>query len=266
MRTPRAGATLRHMIRTLLAVLALALAAPAVADAAHTTVAMTGSELLITGTADHNNISIFREGNAEEGRWLRILDVGHEPILLADRSSCAASTDPDCHAQTATCWESGDVNCDLGPITRMHLVLGASDDANEALALGKLPVTTEGGDGNDEVFGEAGDDTLLGGPGRDSIEDHTGQQGFDVRDRDTLDGGPGGDELFSSGGADTLLGGPGADQIYTVGRARVDAGPGADRVFVYNHRRDRVDCGPGRDRVLADRGDVLRHCERVRRR
>jgi hypothetical protein len=248
------------MLRTILAVLALALAAPAVAAAAPSTVAMAGGELLITGTPDHNNISIFREGNAEEGRWLRILDVGHDPILLADRSSCAASHDPDCHATTATCSELGDVNCDLAPIRRMHLVLGSGDDNNEALALGKLPVTSEGGPGDDELFGEAGDDTLLGGPGRDSLSDHTGQQGFDVRDRDTLDGGPGGDELFSSGGPDVLIGGTGADEVYTAGRARVYAGPGSDHIFVFNHRKDTVDCGAGHDRVLADRGDVLRHC------
>ena len=44
------------------------------------------------------------------------------------------------------------------------------------------------------------------------------------------------------------------------------AGAGNDSVHARNGHRDTVDCGPGRDTVSADRSDVVRGCEIVRRR
>lgn len=43
------------------------------------------------------------------------------------------------------------------------------------------------------------------------------------------------------------------------------AGAGNDSIHARNGHRDTVDCGPGRDTVWADRSDVLRGCENVRR-
>jgi Ca2+-binding RTX toxin-like protein len=65
---------------------------------------------------------------------------------------------------------------------------------------------------------------------------------------DTLDGGDGSDRLIGGSGKNLLMG-----------------GAGNDRFSVRDGKRDRVDCGPGKDTVSADRRDVLRHCERVRR-
>jgi dipeptidyl aminopeptidase/acylaminoacyl peptidase len=45
----------------------------------------------------------------------------------------------------------------------------------------------------------------------------------------------------------------------------ISAGAGNDVVHAKNGRRDTVDCGPGRDTVYADRSDLLRGCEIVRR-
>ncbi|HEY2840612.1 MAG TPA: hypothetical protein VGJ26_15760, partial [Pirellulales bacterium] len=53
------------------------------------------------------------------------------------------------------------------------------------------------GDGNDEVTGSAGPDTLIGGAGND-----------------TLGGGMSDDHLYGQGGNDLLLGGNGADELY----------------------------------------------------
>jgi hypothetical protein len=47
---------------------------------------------------------------------------------------------------------------------------------------------------------------------------------------------------------------------------RVLAGPGNDRVFVRDGRRDHVSCGSGDDTVTADRGDAIAaSCEHVHR-
>jgi Ca2+-binding RTX toxin-like protein len=99
----------------------------------------------------------------------------------------------------------------------------------------------DGGAGNDKLYGAGGADVLTGGPGRD-----------------VLSGGTGRDRLSGGAGSDKLVGGP--------GRNRYNAGGGNDTINAANGVKDRIDCGAGRkDRVTADRKDVLRHCERVRR-
>ncbi len=62
-----------------------------------------------------------------------------------------------------------------------------------------------------------------------------------------------------------LRGGPGNDRLVVRrGQTRVDAGAGNDTIFAADGRREVIDCGPGIDTVIADRSDVLLHCERVR--
>jgi hypothetical protein len=99
----------------------------------------------------------------------------------------------------------------------------------------------------------------VGGRGRDVFE------GTPAGDR--LSGGPGPDVLRGLGGADCLSGGPGNDSLNGgKGRDRVFGGPGRDRISTRDGKRDRVDCGPGRDVAVVDPKDLLRHCEKVRRR
>ena len=61
----------------------------------------------------------------------------------------------------------------------------AGDDVvvADGLAATAIPLTADGGDGNDVLIGGAGNDTLLGGPGDDILIGNGGQ--------DVLDGGPG---------------------------------------------------------------------------
>ena len=83
------------------------------------------------------------------------------------------------------------------------------------------------GDGRDNhIFGDAGNDTLYGGPlGGDDLLD-----GGDGNDK--LYGGKGDDALFGGPGADLLKGGSGADRLQGgPGNDRLDGGAGAD-VFV----------------------------------
>jgi Ca2+-binding RTX toxin-like protein len=65
--------------------------------------------------------------------------------------------------------------------------------------------TLTGGLGNDTLFGDSESDTLKGGAGNDTL--------FGGSDNDTLDGGLGNDTLAGGGGNDSLTGGTGADTI-----------------------------------------------------
>jgi arylsulfatase A-like enzyme len=113
----------------------------------------------------------------------------------------------------------------------------------------------EGGAGNDLLvaasqrrndhhgfYGGAGNDTLKGGNGRD-----------------TLDGGPGDDLIYGGNGFNTIYGGPGNDRIFdgehssTIhtgpGRNEVSSGAGSDTFYV----------GPGENRITGGPGGVRYH-------
>ncbi|HYU65382.1 MAG TPA: hypothetical protein VEK09_01400, partial [Jatrophihabitantaceae bacterium] len=100
-----------------------------------------------------------------------------------------------------------------------------------------------------DILGTWGSDVLVGTSRPDRICGRPGP--------DRINGGPGNDWIDAGSGADTVIGGPGRD--------RIDAGGGGDLVFVRDGQRDVVDCGTEQDIVVADRLDVLRHCERVAR-
>jgi Ca2+-binding RTX toxin-like protein len=113
----------------------------------------------------------------------------------------------------------------------------------------------EGGAGNDLLvaasmrrnddhafYGGAGNDTLRGGNGRD-----------------TLDGGPGDNEIYGGDGFNTIYGGTGNDKIFdgdhssTIhtgsGRNEITSGSGSDQFFV----------GPGENRITSGEGGVTYH-------
>jgi Ca2+-binding RTX toxin-like protein len=71
------------------------------------------------------------------------------------------------------------------PTDRLNVNAGAGDDVVDArgLAAGAIQLTIDGGDGDDVLFGSAGNDVLLGGAGDDVL--------FAGSPQNTLDGGPG---------------------------------------------------------------------------
>ncbi|MFO0970545.1 MAG: Ig-like domain-containing protein [Gemmataceae bacterium] len=80
-----------------------------------------------------------------------------------------------------------------------------------------------GGAGADSISGDAGVDFLFGGAGNDALDGGSGNDLlFGGDGDDSLFGGLGDDWLFGDGGNDTLFGGPGIDFLY--------GGPGIDHL------------------------------------
>jgi hypothetical protein len=80
-------------------------------------------------------------------------------------------------------------------------------------------------------------------------------------------GRPGADVIDARGGRDVIEAGSGDDTVVAgAGRDIVGGGGGLDTIRVRDGERDVVDCGTEWDVVVADRKDVLRRCERVKRR
>ncbi|WP_407278496.1 calcium-binding protein [Aromatoleum evansii] len=104
----------------------------------------------------------------------------------------------------------------------------------------------DGNDGNDKLFGLAGDDDLLGGKGNDQL---TGGDGDDI-----LDGDDGNDKLFGGNGFDDLIGGKGNDHL--DGGADddfLDGGDGNDKL-TGGDGNDEIHGGSGNDNIIAGNG------------
>ena len=89
-----------------------------------------------------------------------------------------------------------------------------------------------GGDGNDQIIGNAGDDVLSGGSGDDELFGNTGNDFLDGGD-DVLNGNLDNDTLIGGAGSDLLNGGAGEDFLSgDAGNDFILGGDGAD-VFVF---------------------------------
>lgn len=124
-----------------------------------------------------------------------------------------------------------------------------------------VPLTIDGGSGDDELSGGAATDSIDGGPGDDSIV------GFGGDDR--LDGGSGSDQIDGSSGDDRIDGGTGADKLNGDGEGDVDSIAAAkrfgnDTIISRDDAKDEVDCEGGTDTAIADRADqVAGNCEEI---
>jgi Ca2+-binding RTX toxin-like protein len=93
----------------------------------------------------------------------------------------------------------------------------------------------DGGPGGDDISGRAGDDRLIGGAGFDILRGELGNdnlRGGD--DTDLLEGGDGGDQLAGDKGNDTMIGGSGNDGFNWVdgdGSDLIQGGDGRDNLF-----------------------------------
>ena len=126
----------------------------------------------------------------------------------------------------------------------------------------------DGSNGKDYLIGGSGRDVLTGGPSKDQL---VGGSGRDVLSggtgNDVMRGGGGADRLQGGFGSDRLIGGAGNDGINTgAGRDVVNAGPGNDVINAGTRGpAARIDCGPGKDRVRINNNERkrIKNCEFV---
>lgn len=144
-------------------------------------------------------------------------------------------------------------------------------DGNDIITTNVRNTTIHGGDGDDQltangqlgaiIFGEAGNDTIVGGLGRDELFGGEGDDNIDGRNgSDMIDGGS---PPLANPGVNTLRGGRGSDVI--LGGIDVDmimAGDGADQIFGFDgddtilggNGFDVISAGIGNDFVSGGRG------------
>ena len=120
-----------------------------------------------------------------------------------------------------------------GALPRANIFGGAGND------------TLIGGSGNDQLFGQSGNDTLLGKGGFDFL--------FGGSENDVLTGGDADDQVFGESGNDTMIWNPGDDTDLNEGGAGIDTviinGGGGAEVFTTTAngtrvRFDRLDPAP----------------------
>ena len=85
----------------------------------------------------------------------------------------------------------------------------------------------EGGERNDELLGHHGNDTVIGGEGKDVLWGDWELAGNGESQSDVLKGGDGNDFLYPSHGKNVMLGGDGNDRLIAYyGHGTIDCGPG----------------------------------------
>jgi hypothetical protein len=179
-----------RLARALPVALLLALAAPAVAHA--------NATITVTGTAPHKTLT-YTVDDALDHAAQATLSNGD--LVIADSVGIASGCTP-VDASSADCGPVADLE-------RVVFTFGSGNDTLDVPSSLLVPVTADGGSGNDELVGGSGADALHGGQGSDYLE---GGEGVD-----TFGGGDGDDDLWTtegSGAADAAIScGTGADVV-----------------------------------------------------
>jgi len=206
----------------------------AVAPAASaSSVRITNGQLRYVGAGESNRVQVARGPGGEYS----VLDPS---VRVRVATGCVSTG-----RNSATC---------TGDVTRVSVVGAGGSDRLSATFL-EVPVTLDGGDGNDVLTGGGGNDLLDGDDGTDTL---TGLGGRDEMrgddDADRLDGGPGPDIVDGGRGVDT------ADYSDATGPLSIDLDGNADDGTSNEGDRveadvDRIVGGPFDDRIVAVSGN-----------
>ena len=134
---------------------------------------------------------------------------------------------------------------------RIRLLVTASNTAGSTQAFSSISqrVAAKAPAGGKTITGTAKADRLTGTAGADTIH------GGGANDR--ISGGAGADKLYGDAGNDSITPGAGRDSVF--------GGSGNDTIQARDGERDTIDCGSGKDTVVADKVDIVKGCEKVKR-
>jgi Ca2+-binding RTX toxin-like protein len=178
-----------------------------------------------------------------ELRRLLAASLGSDGTLTVTGTNASESIELDLRSPTRLKTEINDTNeqfFDYGQVKRIVIhALGGNDhvEFNDRNPITKQ-VIVFGGAGNDSLEGSPGNDTLYGEAGNDVLE---GKEG-----NDSLVGSSGKDRLEGDSGHDILKGGSHNDFI--------QGGPGNDRIYG-GHGNDDIQGNRGTDRILGESGN-----------
>jgi hypothetical protein len=161
-------------------------------------------------------------------------------------------------------------------------IIAFGDSGNDDLQGNAGIDTLDGGAGDDKLAPFGSFDTVIGGPGFDTVQMQgggvivtlddvhndgpPGARDQDIRsDVERVLGWTGDDELAGNALPNTLEGGEGADTLNGLGGSdTLLGGIGADTIQARDGVADNVSCGPGADRAIVDPADsVAADCETV---
>jgi hypothetical protein len=141
------------------------------------------------------------------------------------------------------------VAADVGRRIRLLVTAANTAGSTEALSSISKGVAAKAPATGKRINGTAKADRLTGTLGADTIRGRGGN--------DRISGGAGADKLYGDAGNDSINGGAGRDSVF--------GGAGNDTIQAKDGARDTIDCGAGKDSVAADKTDVVKRCESVRR-
>jgi hypothetical protein len=130
-------------------------------------------------------------------------------------------------------------------------IIAIALEGDDTVTGGSLEDLIFGNPGNDSIVGENGADTIYGGQNEDSI---SGGAGDDLLignlANDTIDGGAGNNLIFGGGGDDNITGGSENDTIYAGQDNDTVVGGGGSDQLLGNLGDDSIDGGAGNDEII----------------
>ena len=199
------------------------------------------------GIGEINTVTINPSGSVfdpSSGQFIKGFTITDSTSLMTVRAPCRPL--------------AGVAMCDGITLARADIRLGNKNDSVKQVFLGDglpIPMTVDGG---------TGDDTITGGPVADILDGGTGNDIIDGGDGDDfISGGFGDDQLSGGRGNDRILGNAGNDRINGgAGQDNIDGGTGDDTIDTRDGEVDTIDCGLGRDTLLRNPNDIAKRCER----
>ena len=191
----------------------------------------------------HSSSRYARAVESLESRQLLTATLGGDGTLTVTGSNGRDAIELDLRSATRLKVEINDTSEQFFTYAQVKRIvvqaLGGNDhvEFNDRNPITK-PIIVYGGAGNDSLDGSPGNDTIYGEAGNDVLEGKLGN--------DSLVGGNGRDRMEGDAGNDILKGGGHSDYL--------QGGPGNDRIFG-GHGNDDLQGGPGTDRILGESGN-----------